>query len=355
MLFCPVIWPNDTAVCYPFNRTLLDPSQPESLRKSVATYLGVGTTAALVTRPVKCAIDYPTGLSILHYPVPRGVYLMWARPLTRSDAQRDDLFATNDLASDLIQFGNRTQSDWSTRVEVARSGRHGVYVDSVVTGPAILFYRDPKDGRHASVDIDLIIRNKMGNAGSWFGSAPEGESGVLSPSPSPPPLVATVQERPPLPTYELRAMDGLATIPVYRLTGELRSERRVTTTEVVPVEKSVSNAVEVKDPPPLAIVSPPQQQNGPEADDADDPLASHEIPPLVAADTLFRPVEKEEAAVVVVPLAPVPKEETPPESSPKRRKRTPIVTHPATPPMEKTVYQTRRRSGIQKVNPRYAK
>jgi hypothetical protein len=360
MLFCPVIWPNDTVVCYPFNRTLLDPSQPESLRKSVATYLGSSTTAALVTRPVKCPIDFQTGLPIPGVCVPQGFYLMWARPLTRNDAssEKDSLYTTNDLASDLLEYGNRTRNDWCSRVEAARSGKQGVFIDTVVTGPAVLFYRDPKDGKHASVDIDWIIWNKMGNAGSWFDSGSN-----VAPSSSPPPLVVSesVIENPPIVENEPPS------IPAYIWRGEPRSQRPITTEDPVEYDARIKEV-----PFPPSTVAREQQQTRPDADDADDPLAGPLVtlsppPPPAAVSNDEPPSIRDGFLLILRPEAAsndnktpqttetsvIPSSSTldmPPESSPKRRKRTTPITV-----TEKTIYQTRRRSGIQKVNPRYAK
>jgi hypothetical protein len=356
MLFCPVIWPNDTVVCHPFNRTLLDPSQPESLRKSVATYLGAGSTAALITRPVKCPIDFQTGISIPGVSVPPGFYLMWARPLTRNDAsEKDSLYTTNDLASDLLEYGNRTRSDWCSRVEAARSGKHGVFVDSVVTGPAILFYKNPRDGNHASVDIDWIIWNKMGNAGSWF------ETGVTSP-PDPPPRPVEGKQY-----HEERLIVAAQAVEAAAAAAQEHQQPLFIQIPGMTIPDEVVS--EIKE-----IVPESHQGHGHNhqvVDDADDPLAVAVSPSTVAAaaadEALPPPLVKDGFVLILRPAAAaddnktpqmtetsiIPSSSTPdmpPESSPKRRKRTtPVAVS------EKTIYQTRRRSGIQKVNPRYAK
>lgn len=47
MLSCPVIYPGDTVDVFPFNRTLMNTSDPKNLRNEIARFLDVSRYPSL--------------------------------------------------------------------------------------------------------------------------------------------------------------------------------------------------------------------------------------------------------------------------------------------------------------------
>lgn len=286
-----------------------------------------------MSKAVVCAVDKSDGSQIPGGRVTQGIYLTWARPTRKSDAHDNERFATNDLASDLIMFGNRARDDWADQVVNARAGNPHHVSERVVTGPAIVLFYDSQMRRHVHVKPEIFVWPKMGNA--------------LLPS------VFNSVEVPPPPHHHHHVYSDQVAIlssssrhlpPITAEKVELPRDALLSvsaeSTPVLPSEQSSSP------PSPSAHVLPSENVLPEEIPLVHVSSATTDEKEIVPASSSSHVKEEEEES----PSKDSPAAKEPPT---KRTKRQDIA--PATGESLSTGYQTRSRNGIRKVNSRYVK
>jgi hypothetical protein len=245
------------------------------------------------------------------------------------DAHNDDQYAVNDMACDMLFYGNRETPDWAERVILARQGSATYENHCVVTGPAILFRYDSPRQCHVRVDDNLLVlpSTKMGNALIWpvFNKFSPDASPVSD---------APVSDAPP-PVSGAPVSDALV--------SDVLVSDALGLPDAGPVSTAISDINMVSDAdqclPPLAAAA--SVTDIPEERDQEQSVSVLNEPDEDPSPSLA--VSTEKAAVMIDATA---------EPSPKKPKRQAPKEKDALSPV---VHQTRSRTGRQlKPNSRYA-